>query len=113
MRLKLTVAALGVFVAALHGQSPSPVAPSVDQLLSLKRVASPRISPDGSRVTYTLRETNWEDNAYETEIWVADVRTGSNRQLTNGKKSSLAPAWSPDGSQVAFISDRTDKRQRC
>jgi len=111
MRLKLTVAALGVFVAALHGQSPSPVAPSVDQLLSLKRVASPRISPDGSRVTYTLRETNWEDNAYETEIWVADVRTGSNRQLTNGKKSSLAPAWSPDGSQVAFISDRTDKRQ--
>jgi dipeptidyl aminopeptidase/acylaminoacyl peptidase len=111
MRLKLTVAGLGVFVAALHGQSPSTVAPSVDQLLSLKRVASPRISPDGSRVAYTLRETNWEDNAYETEIWVADVRTGSSRQLTNGKKSSLAPAWSPDGSRVAFISDRTDKRQ--
>ena len=33
------------------------------------------------------------------------------RQLTNAKKSSQSPAWSPDGSKLAFISDRTDKRQ--
>jgi Periplasmic component of the Tol biopolymer transport system len=31
--------------------------------------------------------------------------------LTNGKKSSQSPAWSPDGSKLAFISDRSDKRQ--
>jgi dipeptidyl aminopeptidase/acylaminoacyl peptidase len=60
---------------------------------------------------YTVRETNWDDNAYETEIWLADVSTGSTRQLTNGKKSSQSPSWAPDGSKLAFISDRTDKRQ--
>ena len=36
---------------------------------------------------------------------------GTTRQLTNAKKSSQSPAWSPDGSRLAFISDRTDKRQ--
>jgi dipeptidyl aminopeptidase/acylaminoacyl peptidase len=87
------------------------VAPTVDQILSLKRAGAPQISPDGRRVAFTVRETNWDDNAYETEIWLADARGGTTRQLTNAKKSSRSPAWSPDGSKLAFISDRTDKSQ--
>ena len=47
--------------------------PTVDQILSLKRAGSPEISPDGRWVAYTVRETNWDDNAYETEIWLADA----------------------------------------
>jgi dipeptidyl aminopeptidase/acylaminoacyl peptidase len=62
-------------------------------------------------VAYTVREADWDDNSYDTEIWIADVATGMTRQLTNANKSSSAPAWSPDGSTLAFISDRTDKRQ--
>ena len=87
--LTLAAAALGG-VAALGAQTaPSAlprVAPTADQILSLKRVGSPDISPDGRWVAYTVRETNWDDNAYETEIWLADAATGAARQLTNAQE---------------------------
>src|SRR5437773_1601032 len=64
--------------AVLRGQTPPTasrkIAPNVDQILSLTRAGSPEISPDGRLVAYTVRETNWDDNAYETEIWLADTR---------------------------------------
>ena len=53
--------------------SAAKTAPTVDEILSIKRVAAPEISPDGRLVAYTVRETNWDDNAYETEIWVTDA----------------------------------------
>jgi dipeptidyl aminopeptidase/acylaminoacyl peptidase len=110
---------LGCFAAAsvaLGAQPPAPLAlprvvPTTEQILSLKRVGSPEISPDGRWVAYTVRQANWDENAYETQIWLADAQSGATRQLTNSKKSSNAPAWSPDGSTLAFGSDRTDKRQ--
>ncbi|HEY7056595.1 MAG TPA: S9 family peptidase [Vicinamibacterales bacterium] len=85
--------------------------PTIDDLISLERVGSPAISPDGSLVAYTVRTTDWEDNSYHTEIWLADARSGEPRQLTSGKKSSTSPTWSPDGSRLAFASDRDEKRQ--
>ena len=98
-------------VACLAAASAS--AQSIDDLIALKRTSgTPAIAADGHTVAYAVRETNWEDNSYETEIWLADARTaGSGRQITMAKKSSLQPAFSPDGTWLAFISDRTDTRQ--
>jgi dipeptidyl aminopeptidase/acylaminoacyl peptidase len=98
---------LGVAVVRLGAQAPA--APSIDDLINLKRVGAPAISPDGRQVAFTIRETNWDENAYETELWLGG--TGALRQLTNGKKSSMQPAWSPDGAWLAFVSDRDGKRQ--
>ncbi len=85
--------------------------PTIDDVLNLRRVSAPVVSPDGRWVAYTVRETNWDENAYETEIWLADAQGRSTRQLTNAKKSSQQPGWSPNSQWLAFISDRDDTRQ--
>jgi dipeptidyl aminopeptidase/acylaminoacyl peptidase len=107
MRIVLVSTCLATAVTLAQG----PPAPSIDDLINLKRVAAPAISPDGRLVAYTVRETNWEDNSYETEIWLGDTATGESRQITNARNSSVQPAWSPDGTWLAFISDRDGKRQ--
>ena len=114
MRLTVTVLACGLAAGGpslAHSPAAANATPTIDALISLKRAASPAISPDARWVAYTIRETNWDENVYETEIWLADAQSGSTRQLTNGRKSSNAPAWSPDGKRLAFGSDRDDKRQ--
>ena len=110
--------AVAIALAAVFCLQPRPQAqtsmrtPTIDELISLKRAGSPAISPNGQWVAYTVREANWDDNNYHTEIWLADARTGEARQLTSHtKKSSSSPAWAPDSSRLAFATDRDDKRQ--
>jgi dipeptidyl aminopeptidase/acylaminoacyl peptidase len=99
-------------VAAAAGVRTQPApGPSIDDIINLKRVGAPAISPNGHQVAYTIRETNWDENAYETEIWIGEAATGQSRQVTNAKKSSTQPAFSPDGAWLGFISDRDGKRQ--
>jgi dipeptidyl aminopeptidase/acylaminoacyl peptidase len=85
--------------------------PTADQSLSMKTGGSPRISPDGRLIAYTVSEADWEENAFRTQIWIYDSTTGERYQLTHSKKSNSNPQWSPDSKKIAFASSRDGKTQ--
>ena len=80
--------------------------PTVDDLLMVKTVGAARISPNGRWIAYTVTNTDFAQDGYVTQIWLADVETGNTRQLTRGLKSSEGPLWSADSQWLGFTSAR-------
>ena len=85
--------------------------PSFEEVLSLKGGGTPIISPDGKHIVFTVRQTDWENNRNDAEIWIS--KNGSKPfQLTNNPEANSSnPKWSPDGNWIAFASVRGNKNQ--
>ncbi len=105
--MRISVIFAGALISsALHAQTPA-----FDSVISLRQVGAVAISPDGRHVAFTIRTTDWKENRFDTEIWLARDR-GEPIQLTRAVKGgSTTPRWSPDGKWIGFLSDRDERQQ--
>ncbi len=112
-------AALASASAALQAQGAKrPM--TIDDIMALKSVGSTNISPNGALVTFTVG--GWEhpsanaakgDSAKgdthenRSHVWIVPTDASAPaRQLTFSERGESAPAFSPDGQSIAFISAR-------
>jgi dipeptidyl aminopeptidase/acylaminoacyl peptidase len=104
--MKLLRALLLVVCVPTLGFAQGTHTPTLEEMIGLKRLDSSKISPDGKFVAYRVRQANWKDNEFVSQIWLANVVTGARFQLTRGKKSAGQQQWSPDGRWLGFITER-------
>ena len=87
-----------------------------ESLYALKFPSDPQLSPDGTRVAFVLTRVEDEDEGhpdsdeghaprYRSRIQVSDG--GAARDLTGGEGRDTSPRWAPDGTALAFLSDRS------
>ena len=78
---------------------------TVLDLLALQRISDLQVSPDASRVLYTVAVPDIAANRSARNLWVTAIATGEASALTTTGRDGGA-RWSPDGRSIAFVSDR-------
>lgn len=100
-------------LAQVTGPAASPYM-TVEDLLALRIVGDPQVSPNGEFTAYCVLSSQAESNTTSSSIWLVENRGGKAaalRQISSGEHRDTMPRWSPDGGALAFLSDRTGTAQ--
>ena len=84
---------------------------ALEDLYRMQMLADVRIAPDGEHVLYALQRVDRETETKYSSVWVVPTSGGAARQFTQGDQYDMLPRWSPDGSQIAFLSKRSPKEK--
>ncbi len=83
---------------------------TAEDVVTLKAVSNPQISPDGAEIVFVMSEADLKANESFSHIWIVPTGGGEPRRFTWSLKNESAPQWSPDGKWIAFVSNREGKR---
>ena len=82
-----------------------------EDMMALKRIGAPSLSPDGKWVLFTAMDVNLKENKKTNHIWVVPLAGGDARQLTSDPAGEAGARWSPDGKKFLFISPHGGSQQ--
>lgn len=97
-----------VLALSCYAQTKHPM--TFDDLIKLHRISEATISKDGKWIAYAVATPDMEANRNVSNVWIVSTAGGEPIQVSQGGHDS-APAWSPDGKTVAFISARDGASQ--
>ena len=80
-------------------------------IFELEYASDPQISPDGRRVVYVRKSNDIMTDSTRSNLWIVDSDGGNHRPLLSGRDNYTSPRWSPDGSRLAYLSDREGSQQ--
>jgi dipeptidyl aminopeptidase/acylaminoacyl peptidase len=83
---------------------------TVEQAIAVRSPSDLQFAPDGRRLAFSVSRPP-KAGPREQEIWMLDAGTHKLRRFAHSTKSDRMPRWSPDGTQLAFLSDREERTQ--
>lgn len=102
---------LSAFVSVMVAAAPAAKKPyTIQDQVGFKRASSLRVSPDGTKVAFVLRSTDFEANKGRLDLWLVGA-DGKAKQLTTHEGNESEPVWSPDGTSLYFLSARSGSNQ--
>ncbi|HLJ29209.1 MAG TPA: S9 family peptidase [Candidatus Angelobacter sp.] len=110
LRLILTIAIIFSKVLA-HGQGSGKRPFTFEDMMSLKRIGGPEISPDGRWVLFSVVDVNLQENRKTPHLWLIPLAGGDSRQLTFDQAGEDRGRWAPDGREILFVSSRDGSSQ--
>ena len=108
MRILLAVLSLAIVASPVFAAG-RPM--SVEDLLALKGVSDPQISPDGSLVVYVVTQLDPATQKNTSNLWLVPTSGGQHKQVTTAAGTNNHPRWSHDGKLIAFVSHRGGSAQ--
>jgi dipeptidyl aminopeptidase/acylaminoacyl peptidase len=107
MRAALAISLLLAATVARAATHPTPHPFTFDDMARLGRLGDFDVSRDGRRVVFVVTRADVDENKTTSALWLAPVdRSAPARQISAGVKKDRDPRFSPDGTRVAFVSDR-------
>src|SRR5271154_2204289 len=76
-----------------------------EDMMKLKRVGEPEVSPDGKWVIFSVVDVDLEANTKTPHVWIVPTASGQEREIIADQDADR-PRWAPDGKAFAFISTK-------